>query len=209
MKITLTGLGKKFTRDWIFRNVNHIFEEKSRTAILGANGSGKSTLLQVIAGFTSPSEGQVTYARDGQAADPLMVHAQMSFASPYLELMEDFTFPEAAAFQEKFRPWMKGMDHGRVMELSGLRGAGDKLIRTYSSGMKQRARLALAILSDSPVLLLDEPCSNLDKQGQEWYASLISDFGGDRTIVVCSNQVKEEYFFCQNSLEMERFKGSV
>ena len=137
------------------------------------------------------------------------VHSLFSFASPYLELMEDFTFRECVSFQGKFRKWKGNLDEKQVIELSGLNHAADKQIKNFSSGMKQRAKLSLAILSDSRVLLLDEPCSNLDTQGQEWYATLINDFREQQTVIVCSNLVKEEYFFCNSQLQLEALKPSI
>lgn len=208
MKIALNKLGKKFDRDWIFRNVNHVFEDGSATVILGSNGSGKSTLLQVISGYVMPSEGTVSNFNGTVKVLQENVHACFAFASPYVELMEEFTFRECVQFQQKFRSWQSGLNENRVIELSGLSHASEKQIRHFSSGMKQRAKLALAILSDAPVILLDEPCSNLDVQAQEWYASLIKDFRENRTVIVCSNQVKEEYFFCDQWLEMGHFKST-
>lgn len=206
MKIALSSLGKKFEREWIFRNVNHVFDTGSATVILGANGSGKSTLLQVISGYVIPTEGTITNVLDGKNVAQENVHNGFAFASPYIELMEEFTFRECVQFQGKFKSWKSGLTVKQVIELSGLMHASDKQIRNYSSGMKQRAKLALAILSETPALLLDEPCSNLDGHAQEWYATLINDFRDNRTVIVCSNQVKEEYFFCDQWLEMGHFK---
>lgn len=206
MKISLTGIGKKFGREWIFRNVNHEFASGSSTVILGANGSGKSTLLQVISGYVIPTEGQLSGTSGNETIAQENYHDFFSFASPYVELMEDFTFRECVNFQGKFRKWKGGLDEKKILELSGLQYAADKQIRHFSSGMKQRAKLTLAILCESEVLLLDEPCSNLDHAAQEWYATLMSDFRDHQTVIVCSNQVKEEYFFCTAELRMETFK---
>lgn len=206
MKITLSGIGKKYGREWIFRNVTHTFAEGSATVILGSNGSGKSTLLQVISGYVIPNEGTLAVANGTEVtADKL--HTCFAFASPYIELMEEFTFRESVEFQQKFRGWQQGINAAKVIELSGLKHASEKQVRNYSSGMKQRAKLALAILSNAPVLLLDEPCSNLDKQAQDWYATLVNDFRDGRTTIVCSNQVKEEFFFCSDSLDISAFKS--
>lgn len=206
MNISLTSIGKKYGREWIFRNVTHSFGQGSTTVILGSNGSGKSTLLQVISGYIIPNEGELVLQNGSENIATDKMHSCFAFASPYIELMEEFTFRECAEFQQKFRGWASGLDANKVVELSGLSHASDKPIRNYSSGMKQRAKLALAIMSDTPVLLLDEPCSNLDKQAQEWYGSLINDFREKRTVIVCSNQVKEEYFFCDKSLDIMAFK---
>jgi ABC-type multidrug transport system ATPase subunit len=205
MKITLSGIGKKYGREWIFRNVTHTFATGSATVITGSNGSGKSTLLQVISGYIIPNEGTLEVS-NGTVIAAEKIHTCFAFASPYIELMEEFTLRECVEFQQKFRGWQQGIHAAKVLELSGLKHAGDKQIRHYSSGMKQRARLALAILSDAPVLLLDEPCSNLDRQAQEWYATLVNDFRDGRTAIVCSNQVKEEHFFCTESLDINAYK---
>lgn len=209
MTITLANIGKKFGREWIFRGVNHTFEEGSATVLTGSNGSGKSTLLQVISGYVIPTEGSIDFVHAGATVMQESVHKQFAFASPYLELMEDFTFRESVAFQSKFRPWKSGLDEKKIIELSGLSHAADKLIRNYSSGMKQRAKLTLAILCKAPVLLLDEPCSNLDKQAMAWYGTLMTDFMDQQTVIVCSNQVKEEYFFCTKELGIEGLKPVV
>ncbi len=209
MKITLDNIGKKFSRDWIFRHVNHVFEQGSATVIVGANGSGKSTLLQVISGYVIPTEGTIAVREGENLVEQEVLHTYFAFASPYLELMEDFTFRECVAFQGKFRNWKSGLSEKKVIELSGLTHAADKLIRHYSSGMKQRAKLTLAILCESQVLLLDEPCSNLDQQAQAWYATLMQDFRDKQTVIVCSNQVKEEYFFCTSELNIEGLKAVI
>ena len=72
--------------------------------------------------------------------------------------------------------------------------------------MKQRVRLTLAILADCPLLLLDEPVSNLDKAAIEWYKNLINTYALHKTIVVCSNSIKEEHSFCNKELDMADYK---
>jgi ABC-type multidrug transport system ATPase subunit len=206
MLIRLNKSGKKFGREWIFRNVDHVFEPGSCTAILGANGSGKSTLLQVISGYVIPSEGTIEYIENNVSIPQHDVHRHFSFASPYQELMEEFTLRESVEFQNRFRKWKNNLTNEDVISRSGLAHAADKQIRHYSSGMKQRARLIMAILAESETLLLDEPTSNLDKSAQKWYGDLITEFRGNQTVIVCSNQITEEYFFCTETLEISRFK---
>lgn len=206
MQIRLSKTGKKFGREWIFRNVEHVFEPGSCTAILGANGSGKSTLLQVISGYVIPSEGSVECIENNVTVPQHEVHKHFSFASPYQEMMEEFTLRESVEFQNRFRQWKNNLSKEDVIEKSGLAHAADKQIRHYSSGMKQRARLTMAILAQSDVLLLDEPCSNLDKNAQQWYGELVNTYRGNQTVIVCSNQITEEYFFCTETLEISHFK---
>jgi ABC-type multidrug transport system ATPase subunit len=202
MQIDLQSVGKRYNREWIFRNVNHILPSGSCTVFTGGNGSGKSTLMQVVAGNLLPSEGKVVR---GDIADA-DVYRHLSIAAPYLELMEEFTLAESIEFQAKFKAWRGNLSNADVLSLSGLQHAAHKAIRQYSSGMKQRVRLLLAILADTQLLLLDEPCANLDQAAMKWYAELITAHLDGRTVVVCSNQQQEEFFFCKEQLSVEQFK---
>lgn len=209
MKIQLENVGKKFGREWIFRGLNYSFDEAQPVVITGSNGSGKSTLLQVISGSMMEGEGKLIYSHEEKIIPQEELYQYISYAAPYLELMEDFTLSESISFHSKFKSWRNKLSDKQVLELSGLTHAHAKQIKNFSSGMKQRVRLLLAILSDTPLLLLDEPCSNLDKAACEWYAALIREHGKGRTIIVCSNQVQEEHFFCTAELKIEAFKLAV
>ncbi len=208
MQITLNNIGKRYNYEWIFRNINYEFTIGDNCVILGANGSGKSTLLQVIAGNIISSEGNIKYTINTQQSDipqENLFH-YLSFASPYLELFEEFTLAESIDFQAKFKPFYKGLDTKAIIALTQLEKAQNKQLKHYSSGMKQRVRLALAILCDTPLLLLDEPTSNLDKKAIEWYQNLITNYTKNRLVVVCSNQLEQEYFFCKKQLQIEEYK---
>ena len=229
MKIILENIGKRFNREWIFRNISYEFSEGESYAMLGTNGSGKSTLLQIIAGAMSPTEGKIwphlnprlpsmKIKDGGQAPQRGGLHTQfspiggikggfeaflLSYAAPYLELPEEMTWKEAVKFHGKFKKFVSGFTEKKIIELSGLSASEEKQIRNFSSGMKQRARLALAILSDTPLLLLDEPSTNLDANAVKWYQELISEFTKKRLVIVCSNYNKEEYSFCTKELVLK------
>jgi ABC-type multidrug transport system ATPase subunit len=206
VQVKLENVGKKFGREWIFRGMDYSFEPGKPVAVLGANGSGKSTLLQVVSGHLMQGEGKISYEKNGKILGQEEVYREVSLAAPYLELMEDFTLEESIAFHAKFKRWRNGMENQEILALTGLAHAKKKQVKNFSSGMKMRVRLSLAILSDTPVLLLDEPCSNLDKQACEWYAKLISGHAANRTVIVCSNQIRDEYFFCKEELQIEHYK---
>jgi ABC-type multidrug transport system ATPase subunit len=89
-----------------------------------------------------------------------------------------------------------------------LEHARKKQLKNFSSGMRQRVKLTLAIASQTPLLFLDEPCANLDAVAKKWYGDLIRQFGNGRIIVVCSNSEKEEYFFCTRELNVHDLKRS-
>ena len=193
MKIILDNIGKRFHREWIFRNVNYEFSGSEKYSILGTNGSGKSTLLQIIAGAVSQSEGTINYHSEN-------LFQNISYAAPYLELPEEMTWQEAINFHHKFKKFVQGFNEEKIISLSGLETSSGKQIRNFSSGMKQRAKLALAILSATPLLLLDEPATNLDEQSVKWYQNLVEEFAKEKMVIVCSNYNKEEYSFCKKEL---------
>jgi ABC-type multidrug transport system ATPase subunit len=207
MKIELTNIGKRYNYEWIFRNINYEFTSKNNYVILGANGSGKSTLLQVISGSTMSSDGVITYETNQNNITQEDVFSFLSIATPYLELLEEFTLYESIEFQKQFKPYYEELDSKKIIEILQLEKSANKQLKYFSSGMKQRVRLALAILSKTPVLLLDEPTSNLDKKGVDWYQQLIFQYSKERLIIVCSNQQEHEYVFCNKQLDLEDYKS--
>jgi ABC-type multidrug transport system ATPase subunit len=202
LKIVLENIGKRFNKEWIFRNLNHEFLLGNKYAILGTNGCGKSTLLQIIAGASSQTEGDVKYVYPENIQSPFR---DLGLAAPYLELPEEMTWKEAVTFHGKFKKFVSGFSEEKIIELSGLESSSEKEIRNFSSGMKQRARLTLAILSNTLLLLLDEPSTNLDANAIKWYQNLVAKFAKEKLVIVCSNYNKEEYLFCNKELALEKF----
>ena len=205
MKIVLDHIGRRFNREWIFRNVSYSFEQGKAYAILGANGSGKSTLLQIIAGSLSSSEGKISWHNQERKIDDEAVYQSLSIATPYLELIEELSLSELIDFHFSFKSRKDNLTNKAIIELLGFEKSKNKAIKYFSSGMKQRTKLALAFCSDTPVLLLDEPTANLDNQGMEWYKRFVNDFTANRLVIVCSNQ-EHEYEFCPERLNIMDFK---
>ena len=200
MLIRVENLGKRFNREWIFRNLNINFETGKSYAVTGSNGSGKSTLLQVLSGIMPASEGSLTYLKGKMTIPSDDFYKYLSIATPYQELIEEFTLEEMVNFHLKFRKF-NSITPTEFYEKVLLNTSIKKEIRYFSSGMKQRVKLGLAMYSDSPVLLLDEPTSNLDNQGTEWYLNEIQNHLQDRIVIICSNQ-KYEYDFCEEEIKM-------
>lgn len=201
--ISLTNAGKRFNKDWIFKDLNFQFEHANHYALIGNNGSGKSTLLQIIAGYSTLSKGTI----DWGLFDTHSIFQQISIAAPYLELIEEFTTLEQFEFHAKFKQINTQLTYPQIIDLIGLKHATNKQIRHFSSGMKQRLKLALAIFSVTPILLLDEPCSNLDKEGYALYHHLISNYALDKLIIVGSND-PQEYSFCKQQINLMDYKAS-
>ena len=204
MKVSLTDAGKRFNRDWIFRHLTYTFEEGQLYAIIGPNGSGKSTLLQVISGSMIVNEGKCQWSTvNGQwTEEPFR---QVSICAPYLEVVEEMTLKEFLHFHQGFKPFLPGLTIEKIISLLGLEKAVNKQIRYYSSGMKQRVRLAQAIFSDVPAVLLDEPCTNFDAAGIALYHQLINDYCKNRLVIVSSND-EVEYGFCKERINISNYK---
>jgi len=206
MTIHLQNTGKRYRLEWIFRGIDFTFESPGRYAVLGPNGSGKSTLLKVLSGHLSPSKGRISFEINGKITEPDIVYRSVSYAAPYIELIEEFTLEEALKFHAGLKPMLPGMTPARLYEILALPRARSKEIRFFSSGMKQRVKLALAICCDTPLLLLDEPATNLDVQGVEWYKNLIRQFTEDRLVVIASNDPHDAEF-CPVHLNILDFKS--
>ena len=206
MTISLSDLGKRFNRDWIFRRLTYEFSAGNSYALIGPNGSGKSTLLQVIGGALFFNEGTIRYTNTTQQEiKDELVFKQVAIAAPYLELIEEMTGQELLDFHQTFKPFMKGKNSAAILHEVGLSDAAQKQIRYYSSGMKQRLKLAQSFFCDTPVLLLDEPCTNLDQNGIELYHRLLSLYTQNRIVIIASND-PVEYKFCQQQLLLSEYK---
>ncbi|HEX2536580.1 MAG TPA: ATP-binding cassette domain-containing protein [Chitinophagaceae bacterium] len=205
MRIELSGAGKRFNREWIFRNVHLQLRSGTAYAITGSNGSGKSTLLQLIGGMFQPSTGRLTYFTGDAPLPPDQAYRHLSFCAPYLDVVEEMTLTEFLHFHFRFKPSYQGITVPAIIEVISLQAAAGKQIRYFSSGMKQRVKLAQCIFTDSAALLLDEPCSNLDSTGIALYHDLIGRYGTDRLIVVCSND-EVEYRFCTEHIRISDYK---
>ena len=210
MYITATQLGKRFRGEWVFRGLTYTFAAGGAYALLGHNGAGKSTLLQVLSAHLSPSQGGVRFALTSdntRPLDPERVYEYLTYTAPYVELIEEMTMLEAIAFQAKFKPFVGGLTPDAVFELLGLPTRNrTKEIRFCSSGMKQRLRLALGICADVPLLLLDEPTTNLDTQGVAWYTELLTHHRADRLLCIASNTPHDYDFLQPTELHITDYK---
>src|SRR6476646_10417531 len=149
MQIELQNAGKRFNRDWIFKKLQLVIQSKERIAITGPNGTGKSTLLQVIAGSMTLNEGKIEW-NSGKKITEENIFQHISLVAPYLELIEEYTASEFLQFHSQFKPLNKAISIAEILEIVGLKKASDKQIRFYSSGMKQRIKLAQAVFNDVP-----------------------------------------------------------
>ncbi len=203
--IQVQNASKRFHHEWIFKNLNLELSAGDSIAITGGNGSGKSTLLKCLSGAIPLTSGAIQY----QSGTTQIVEEQwfrsLALATPYLELPEEFTLSEVLTFHFQFKNPLQQRSNAEILEVLGLEKHKSKALSQFSSGMKQRVKLALAIFSEVPFLLLDEPTTNLDKQGVTWYLDLIQQFTPNRIVMICSNDPRE-YDFCEKKIAMEDFK---
>ncbi len=203
MLIKLTNTGKRYNREWIFRHFGYEFSSGKKYAITGSNGSGKSTLLQVIAGALTHNEGSIQMTLNGKILPEENCFQHISLAAPYLELIEEMTANEFLAFHHQFKSLT--CSKKEILRTISLEKAANKQIRYYSSGMKQRLKLAQAFFSTTPILLLDEPTTNLDADGIALYQQLIADYTKTKLVIISSNDT-QEYNFCEEVIAIGEYK---
>ena len=205
MQISLSDTGKRFNAEWIFRKASYRFSTGNSYAITGPNGSGKSTLIQVIAGSVEVSEGSVNYEEDGKTVAREDFFRKMSIAAPYQELVEEMTLLEFLQFHQKFKPFLPSISAAEIIDIIGLERSSGKQIRNYSSGMKQRLKLALALYSEAGIYFLDEPGTNLDARAFEWYREELRQLPAGAMVFVASNN-PAEYPASATSINIMDFK---
>lgn len=206
MEIKLASVGKKFKKEWIIKDFTQQFNLNDRYVIKGSNGSGKSTFLKLISGFLTPTTGNIAFSKDNHTISDQSVYKKIAYCSPYIDVFEEYTINELFQFYTKLQPLKfteSVVQFNNILELANTK---NKPIKDFSSGMKQRVKLALAILSDAPILLLDEPTSNLDKQAINWYQQLVTNNLDDKIVFVASNVAEEEYFFCDKTINIMDYK---
>ncbi|REG81674.1 ABC transporter ATP-binding protein [Algoriphagus antarcticus] len=205
MKIHLEEASKRFQYEWIFRNLSLDLSQGNSLAITGSNGSGKSTLLKCLSGAIPITSGKIDYLLDGKLISETDWFSYLTISAPYMEVPEEFSLEELLNFHFKFKKPLNGISSKEIIEQLYLTQHAAKPVGQFSSGMKQRLKLGLALFSDVPLIFLDEPTSNLDRKGIDWYQEMIKLYGKNRILVICSNEPRE-YEFCEQKIVLEDFK---
>jgi ABC-type multidrug transport system ATPase subunit len=191
MTISLNQVGKRYQQHWVFKGIDYVFETGKQYAVLGANGSGKSTLLRVIAGMQHANKGSLAYTNNSTQIKPEAVFSYISYCAPGMDLIEEMSLSEFLQFHFTFKKINPAFTVKSIMEAMGMYAVRNKFIHEFSSGMKQRVKLAQAFFTDTPVLLLDEPCSNLDVQGVDMYLQWLQQYTSGRLVIIASNDERE------------------
>jgi len=200
------NLSKLFGRRLIFKDVNFNWEEKGIFGISGPNGSGKSTLVKIVAGLIAPSSGKIIHKKSGGEIIPEKLHNHIGFVSPYLVLYEEFSAWENLKIFAKIRGVEfneEKINYYLIQFL--LENRKNDLVKTYSSGMKQRLKFIFALMHSPEVLIFDEPTSNLDEEGKKVVYNIIREEGKTGIVIIASNEVKD-LELCNEVLLLEKFK---
>jgi ABC-type multidrug transport system ATPase subunit len=200
MRVKLNKVGKRFNKEWILRNLSLDIPSQSSLSITGANGSGKSTLIKLISAYMEPTSGNIQYFENKKTYPIESIPQSIGLAAPYVDLIEEFSLREHVEFHFKFRATPFSLDE--IIARTNFQFSIDKKVQDFSSGMKQRLKLALAIFAKNKLLILDEPTSNLDQEGIEWYRDQILQKIGTCTIIVASNQ-RHEYDFISKNIDLD------
>lgn len=206
--ITLQDAAKRFERSWIFKNIHYTFLPGQRYAIVGNNGSGKSTLLRCIANIHDLNKGSISYASNKNA--PLkkeIIYKHLAYCAPGMDIIEEMTLEEFLLFHFQFKPLVPQTSIADLIRSIHLTEHKNTLLKNFSSGMRQRVKLAQVFYSDVPILLLDEPCTNLDQMGFELYEQLLNNATAqqDKIVIIASND-EREYPNTTNLLYMADYK---
>ena len=191
--IKLNNLAKIVNEsELIFKNINFDIQSGDKIALVGPNGSGKSTLLKIIANTIKPSLGNVAFLLDNLEIKKEKINEHFGFVSPYLNLYEDLFPVEHIDIIAKIRNVQINKQQAvALLEQFDLHKHQAKPIRVYSSGMKQRMKLLLALLHSPKILFLDEPFSNLDEVGINLFKSIIDNQTKFGILVIASNDERE------------------
>ncbi len=193
MDVNIQNISKRFQYHWVLKNISQHFSANKTFGISGQNGSGKSTLLKIIAGYLSYTKGEINYTINNKSIDRSEIYQYLSIAAPYIQLDEEFTPLELFHHYSKFKSFSIESDDAFLAQL-GFQD-NTKLIKYFSSGMKQKVMLLLALMNDAPLLLLDEPTSYLDDANKEWFITLLKRLQGKKTIIIASNDMFD-FKFC-------------
>lgn len=207
--IVLKDCGKSFNRHWLFRNLSITFNSGEKWAILGPNGSGKSTLGLLLSGQLLPTEGSVAFFANQNSIALQKLHGYVSLTSPAMELNEDLNVRELFHQHHRLKPLQQGCGPDAFANIAGFnKQTMQKPMATFSSGMKQRVKLGLAVMSDTPLLILDEPFTNLDKAGEQFFHELLEKYGQNRLLMVASNR-EEEYAVCDRQINLSGLNTNI
>jgi ABC-type multidrug transport system ATPase subunit len=202
--IQIDAISKSYNYNKLFEDFSATYHYGNSYGIAGRNGSGKSTLLKMISNFITPSTGKIVYAnREGQSIQMDAIYKEISYAAPYIEPFIDGSLEEAVLFHFSVKKLHKNTTIEAL--LATLNIDKKKRVQSFSTGMLQRLKLILAICTETPFLLIDEPTETLDAQGKQWFQELLNTFAENRIVLIASNN-PNDFESCIEVKNIEDFK---
>ena len=191
MKISCSKLGIHFNYKYLFKQVSLEFELGKAYGLLGPNGTGKSTLLKILSGFMEATDGSIEYNDEGTVINPTDYYKYISYVAPYMDLFEELTLIELLELHFKLKPLKPDYSIEKIIKILGFEGKEGRELRFFSSGMKQKLKLALGLYTDTPILILDEPCTNMDSNAKLWYQMELNTIINKRLILIATNDLED------------------
>jgi heme exporter protein A len=192
-RLTVTDLAKRFGPRKVFSDISFELETGNSIAVVGPNGSGKTTLIMTLLRNYHPTRGSVTFSEDGDVLDENRLRTETALVAPYLNLYDRLSAEENMVFFATVcGAEVTGKQINRLLQRVGLEGRGPDLVGSYSSGMKQRLKYAVALLLEPSFLFLDEPTSNLDEDGKRIVFEIIEEYRNAKVIVIATNEPEEQ-----------------
>jgi ABC-type multidrug transport system ATPase subunit len=196
LQLQINNIGKRYQKQWLFRNINLELKLGDNLSVTGHNGSGKSTFIQVVYGLVQASEGEVLLNGNSNYKP----HEVFALSAPYLELPMEFNLIEIHDLYQRTQKMNANLDEFLAFsDFSKIQA--QRAVKLFSSGMQQRLKTALCLSSNSPVLLLDEPLSNMDTKGEDWYKNCLNDINNKIVIIAGNNPI--EYAFTNTNLQIK------
>ncbi len=206
-ELILTDIEKKFVTKTIFKKVNLNLKNGSSLALTGRNGSGKSTLIKIIAGLLAATKGKCTLNINGNKTDKGHLYRYTGFVAPYLNLYDELSAYENLEFFTVMKSNGKKADKeyiNSLLERVNLYNRRFDFVKDFSSGMKQRLKLAFSIINSPPLLLMDEPRTNLDTYGIDIAYGIIEEQIKQGILILATNEI-EDTAMCAQSLNIEEY----
>lgn len=207
-ELVCKDLSKSYSGKTIFKNLNLSLQSGQSVAITGRNGSGKSTLVKVMANLIQANCGTVNITYGGNIVERDNLYKITSLLSPYLSLYDELTGGENLEFFYKLKSGISTGVKDKIeyfLKRVNLFEKRNELLKNYSSGMKQRLKLAFAVMNEPEILFLDEPRSNLDKSGIDIVNEIASEQRQDKILIIATND-EDDKLLCNNSINIEDFK---
>jgi len=174
-------------------------------ALLGPNGAGKSTLMNMITGFLSPTSGKIFVGGEDISLNPEKAKAKIGFLPEGAPIYPDMTVKMFLKYMADLRG-VKKENIKKAIELSNIEDVLSQRVETLSKGYLRRVGFAQSILSDPPILLLDEPTDGLDPNQKEHMRNLILSMSKEKTILISTHLLDEAEAVCSRIVVINRGK---